>query len=76
MIETNFKVMDDLIFSVDKSRLDLETIHTFLKTSYWTEGRTNEEVKNLIEHFICFGVYIDDQQIGFARIVSDFTTIA
>jgi len=68
--------MDDLIISDDKNKLDIELIHTFLTTSYWAEGRTLEEVKNSIEHSICFGVYKNDRQIGFARIVSDLTIIA
>ena len=68
--------MDDLIISDDKNKLDIELIHKFLTTSYWAEGRTLEEVKNSIEHSICFGVYMNDRQIGFARIVSDLTIIA
>jgi len=68
--------MDDLIISDDKNKLDIELIHKFLTTSYWAEGRTLDEVKNSIEHSICFGVYKNDRQIGFARIVSDLTIIA
>jgi len=68
--------MDDLIISDDKSILDIGLIHKFLTTSYWAEGRTIEEVKNSIEHSFCFGVYKDDQQIGFARILTDYSVIA
>jgi GNAT superfamily N-acetyltransferase len=68
--------MGDLIISDDKLKLDVELIHKFLTTSYWAEGRTIEEVKNSIEHSICFGVYKDDQQIGFARILTDYSVIA
>lgn len=68
--------MDDLIISDDKNKLDVELIYNFLTTSYWAEGRTLEEVKNSIEHSICFGVYMNNRQIGFARIVSDLTIIA
>ena len=75
-MEPNFKEMDDPIISDDSSKLDLELIHKFLSTSYWAEGRTIEEVKKSIEHSICFGVYKDVEQIGFARIVTDYTVIA
>ena len=68
--------MDDVIISDDKTKLDIELIHNFLTTSYWAEGRTLEEVKNSIEHSLCFGIYKNDKQIGFARIVSDLTIIA
>jgi GNAT superfamily N-acetyltransferase len=68
--------MNDLIISDDKSKLDAELIHKFLSTSYWAKGRTIEEVKKSIEHSICFGVYNDGKQIGFARIVTDYTVFA
>jgi GNAT superfamily N-acetyltransferase len=68
--------MDDLIFSDDKSKLDTGLIYKFLTNSYWAKGRTIEEVKKSIEHSICFGVYKDDKQIGFARIVTDYTIFA
>lgn len=68
--------MDDMIISDDKTKLDIVLIHNFLTTSYWAVGRTIEEVKKSIEHSICFGVYEDGKQIGFARIVTDYTVIA
>ncbi|HSW55787.1 MAG TPA: GNAT family N-acetyltransferase [Ignavibacteriaceae bacterium] len=68
--------MDDVIISDDKTKLDIELIHNFLTTSYWAEGRTIEAVKKSIEHSICFGVYKGGKQIGFARIVTDYTVIA
>ena len=68
--------MKEIIISDDKSKLDVKLIHTFLTTSYWAEGRTIEQVKNSIEHSICFGVYKDDKQIGFARVLTDCTVFA
>jgi N-acetylglutamate synthase-like GNAT family acetyltransferase len=68
--------MKEIIVSDDKSKLDVGLIHKFLTTSYWAEGRTIEQVKNSIEHSICFGVYEDDKQIGFARVLTDCTVFA
>jgi N-acetylglutamate synthase-like GNAT family acetyltransferase len=68
--------MNEVIISDDKSKLDIEMIYRFLTTSYWAKGRTVQEVKKSIEHTHCFGVYLGDLQIGFARILSDFITIA
>ena len=68
--------MKEIIISDDKSKLDVGLIHKFLTTSYWAEGRTIEQVKNSIEHSICFGVYKDDKQIGFARVLTDCTVFA
>lgn len=68
--------MNEINISDDKTKLDAELIHKFLSTSYWAKGRTIEELKKSIEHSICFGIYKDDKQIGFARIVTDQTIYA
>jgi GNAT superfamily N-acetyltransferase len=63
--------------STDKSKLDVEMIHKFLaEESYWANTRTFEQTRTAIENSLCFGVYVDDRQIGFARVVSDFATFA
>lgn len=62
--------------SKDKSRLQIDVIHDFLTTSYWAKGRTLEEVKKSVEHCMCFGVYLNGSQIGFARVATDYTVFA
>lgn len=63
--------------SKDKSRLDLALIQEFLSNrTYWAKGRTLEEVRTTIEHSVCFGLYDDGRQIGFARVVTDFVAFA
>lgn len=68
--------MQDFNISDDKSRLDLKLIHHQITNSYWAEGRTFDEVKRSIDNSICYGLYTDSKQIGFARVLSDFATIA
>ncbi|WP_405575282.1 GNAT family N-acetyltransferase [Winogradskyella sp. Asnod2-B02-A] len=62
--------------STDKSKLQVEIIHSFLTETYWAKGRTIEEVKTTIAHCHCYGVYINEKQIGFARVATDFTVFA
>jgi len=63
--------------STDKERLDLDVIHKFLsEESYWAGERTLDQTKTAIENSICFGLYHDEKQIGFARVVSDKATFA
>lgn len=62
--------------STDKTRLDLETIHNFLKTSYWANNIPPSVVQKSIQHSLCFGVYEGSRQIGFARVISDYATMA
>ena len=63
--------------STDKSRLNIDLIHNYLSNeSYWAKGRSIEKVKLSIENSICFGVYLDEAQIGFARVVTDYAVFA
>ena len=68
---------NDYCISTDKAKLDIDSIHNFLSTqAYWCLNIPKDTVENAIEHSLCFGVYEKQQQIGFARIISDFSTIA
>lgn len=62
--------------STDKGRLDVAVIHGFLTMSYWAAGVPMEVVKRSIEHSLAFGVFKEDQQVGFARIITDYATFA
>lgn len=65
------------LISTDGSRLNLKVIHDFLSnTSYWATGRSFETVKRSVENSLAFGVYENDRQIGFARVVTDYATFA
>ena len=66
----------EYLISTDKSRLDLTLIHNFLTTSYWAAGIPLEVVRRSIEHSLSFGLYKEDQQIGYARVITDFATFA
>ena len=68
--------MEEIIISDDKSKLDVVLIHKFLTTSYWAKGRTIDEVKKSIDNSICFWIYKNDNQIGFARIITDYVVFA
>jgi N-acetylglutamate synthase-like GNAT family acetyltransferase len=60
----------------DAARVDVEVVHGFLADSYWAKGIPVETVRRSIENSLCFGVYHDKQQVGFARIISDHATFA
>lgn len=62
--------------STDKSLLQLDTIHSVLKESYWAKNIPLEILKRSIENSICFGVYIEKEQIGFCRVITDKATFA
>lgn len=60
--------------STDQQRLDLVFIHHELSHSYWAEGIPFELVQQYIPHSLCFGIYHGTQQVGFARVITDYTT--
>ncbi len=62
--------------STDKSQLDVPFIQHFLKDIYWAAGRTIEEVQTTIDASFCFGLYLDGNQIGFARVITDYVVFA
>ena len=62
--------------STDKSKLDPSVIHAFLTESYWSNGCSMDNVLRRIENAVCVGVYANDKQIGFARVITDKATFA
>ena len=75
---TSMVVMDAgrFLISTDRARLDLDVIHRFLTRSYWAAGIPRETIARSIDNSLCFGVYDGRNQIGFARVISDFATFA
>jgi GNAT superfamily N-acetyltransferase len=67
---------DRFTISTDPARLDLDAICSFLARSYWASDRPRETTQRAVEHSLCFGVHEGEQQIGFARVVTDFATFA
>lgn len=66
----------EFTISTDRQRLNLELIHNFLTRSYWASGRELAIVKKSIDNSFPFGVYWRTQQIGFARVITDYATLA
>jgi len=64
--------MNQITVSTDKTKLNVPFIQNFLKDIYWAAGRTIEEVQTTIDASVCFGIYLDDNQIGFARVITDY----
>jgi GNAT superfamily N-acetyltransferase len=61
--------------STDNQRLNLAIIHDFISNqSYWGRGRRIQTVRRSLDHSLNFGIFKEDRQIGFARVVTDFAT--
>jgi GNAT superfamily N-acetyltransferase len=67
----------DYLISTDPGRLDLGLVHRYLsEDAYWSAGVSREVVERSIEHSLNFGLYRDEEQVGFARVVTDYATFA
>ncbi len=67
----------EFTISTDKKRLQIDVIQRFLtQESYWAKTRTREQTLTAINNSLVFGLYKGENQVGFARIVSDFATFA
>ncbi len=68
---TGFTVM------TDRAAMDVAVIHRYLsEVSYWARGVARDKVVKSLDNSLCFGGFIDDQQVAFARVVTDRTTFA
>jgi GNAT superfamily N-acetyltransferase len=67
---------DGFLISTDPARIDIDTVHGFLTNSYWAAGVPIDVVRRSIQHALCFGIYKDDKQAGFARVITDYATFA
>ncbi|MBI4763630.1 MAG: GNAT family N-acetyltransferase [Deltaproteobacteria bacterium] len=70
--EINYK---NYLISNNKSLLSLEIIHEFLSRSYWASQRSKETIAQSIQNSECFGIYTNNDQVGFARIVTDYSVM-
>ena len=67
----------NVLISDDPASLDRGLIHRFLsEQSYWAQRVPREVVETSIDNSLCFGIYRDGKQVGFARAISDFATFA
>ena len=69
-------IKDKFYISTEKEKMDIDLIHSFLTRSYWAEGISKEIVRRSIEGALCFGVFENERQIGFARMITDRATFA
>lgn len=67
----------EFTFTVDKSRLDLEYMHKLLCVpSRYSTGLPPERLPIVIENSICFSVFYEGKQVGFSRVITDYSEFA
>ena len=67
---------DTFRITTDLAAMDLDAIHAYLTRSYWSEGISKDLVARGMAGSLCFGLFDDSRQIGFARVITDRATYA
>ena len=66
----------EFVVTTDRARFDLDMVHEFLASSYWAAGIPREIFLHSVENSLCFGVFENAKQVGFARVITDYATYA
>jgi GNAT superfamily N-acetyltransferase len=66
----------DYTISTDPSRLDADAIYGYLSRSYWAAPRPRQIVELSLRHSLNFGLYHGREQVGLARVITDYATYA
>jgi len=64
------------VVSTDRSRLDVDLVHRVLSGTYWAKDIPRDVVERSIAGSIAFGLFEEDRQVGFARVITDLATYA
>lgn len=69
--------IDGFLFSTDRARVNVSYVHDYLsRQSYWAQNIPLEMVQQSVDNSLVFGIYDGARQVGFARVVTDYTTFA
>ena len=67
---------DSFILTDARERIDLAITQSLLRNTYWGVRRPPEVVEKMLAHSLPFALLQDGVQVGFGRVVSDFTVFS
>lgn len=69
--------MDPLTeISTDVNKIDRQKLYAWLNDAYWSRTRTQEVIDRSLDHSLCLSAWEDGEMVGFARVVTDYSTFA
>lgn len=67
----------DYLLTTDKSKLDIFAVHDYLSNhSYWAQNIPFAIVENAADHSLTFILLHQGSQVGYARVITDYSTFA
>jgi len=67
---------NDYTINDEREKTDMQFAHHELANSYWCKDIPFETLQRAVDNSLCFNVYHGDQQVAFARMVTDKATYA
>jgi GNAT superfamily N-acetyltransferase len=67
---------EEYFITDEKKSIDLSATKEMLSRTHWAKERDLATIKKTIENSLCFALFHHDRQIGFGRVISDYTTYA
>ena len=66
----NYRIIEET------SQINMDDVVRLLKTTYWANKRSKEQIRVSMDNSSCYGICLDDEQklIGFARVITDHAT--
>lgn len=65
---------DEYLISTDKTLIQLQQVEAMLRKTYWAQGRPKDLIQRSIENSLAYGIYRENAQVGFARVLTDYST--
>jgi predicted acetyltransferase len=65
-----FRVVDD------PAEINIDIVTHLLADTYWGQRRSRAIIEKLIQNSLCFSLFSGDEQIGFARVVTDYSVFS
>jgi GNAT superfamily N-acetyltransferase len=69
-------VRDEFVISDDRSRVQVEATAELLAKTIWSRRRPRAVVERLIQTSMCFSLLRQQEQVGFARVVTDYAVFS
>jgi len=75
MITETYK-RDKYLLTTDQEKADINAICEMLGKSYWANNRKRDVIEASLKNSLCFNLFYEDDQIGIARMITDYATFA
>ena len=67
----------NVFVTTDRARMNVELVHAFLsQDSYWAKNVPRDVVERAMANSMCFAAFDGEEQLGFARVITDYATFA